>query len=82
MTSTDEMADLEVAAAATAKLTPYVHEVLAGCRESGRVVAVVSNNSARAVTAYLDRHGLSDGIAQVVARPSHDPALLKPVPTC
>ena len=38
------MTDLEVAAIATAKPTPYIHEVLAGCRESGRTVAVVSNN--------------------------------------
>jgi phosphoglycolate phosphatase len=75
-----EMTDLEVAAVATAKPTPYVHEVLAGCRESGRTVAVVSNNSAQAVSAYLDRHGLSDGIALVVARTSHDPAQLKPSP--
>lgn len=75
-----EMTDLEVTAAATAKPTPYVHEVLAGCRESGRTVAVVSNNSARAVNAYLDRHGLIDGVALVVARTSHDPALLKPSP--
>jgi HAD superfamily hydrolase (TIGR01662 family) len=75
-----EMTDLEVTAAATARPTPYVHEVLAGCRESGRTVAVVSNNSARAVNAYLDRHGLIDGVARVVARTSHDPALLKPSP--
>jgi phosphoglycolate phosphatase len=75
-----EMTDLEVAAVATAKPTPYVHEVLAGCRESGRTVAVVSNNSAQAVNAYLDRHGLNEGVGLVVARTSHDPALLKPSP--
>jgi phosphoglycolate phosphatase len=75
-----EMTALEVTAVATAKPTPYVHEVLAACRESGRTVAVVSNNSAQAVNAYLDRHGLSGGIALVVARTSHDPALLKPSP--
>jgi HAD superfamily hydrolase (TIGR01549 family) len=76
-----EMTDLEVAAVATAKPTPYVHEVLvAGCRESGRTVGVVSNNSARAVSAYLDRHGLIGSVALVVARTSHDPALLKPSP--
>jgi HAD superfamily hydrolase (TIGR01662 family) len=75
-----EMTDLEVTAATTAKPTPYVHEVLASCRESGRTVAVVSNNSARAVNAYLERHGLIDGIALVVARTSHDPAELKPSP--
>ena len=75
-----EMADLEVAAVPTAKPTPYIHEVIASSRESGRIVGVVSNNSPRAVTTYLDRHSLSDGIRLVVARTSHDPALLKPSP--
>ena len=75
-----EMASLEVAAVPTAEPTPYVHEVIASARESSRIIGVVSNNSSRAVRAYLDRHGLSDGIANVVARTSHDPALLKPSP--
>jgi phosphoglycolate phosphatase len=75
-----EMADLEVAAVPTAEPTPYVHEVLASARESGRIVGVVSNNSIRAVSAYLDRHDLSDGIDLIVARTSHDAALLKPSP--
>jgi phosphoglycolate phosphatase len=65
-----EMADLEVAAVTTAEPTPYVHEVIASARESGRIIGVVSNNSPRAVNAYLDR----------VARTSHDLALLKPSP--
>jgi phosphoglycolate phosphatase len=75
-----EMTDLEVAAVPTADPTPYVHQVIASARESGRIVAVVSNNSPRAVNAYLDRHSLSNGITLVVARTSHDPALLKPSP--
>jgi phosphoglycolate phosphatase len=75
-----ELADLEVTAAATAKPTPYLHEVLAACQQSGRITAVVSNNGTRAVNAYLERNGLSDGIRLVVARTSHDPALLKPSP--
>lgn len=75
-----EMTDLEVAAVPTAEPTPYVHEVIASTRESGRIVGVVSNNSPRAVNAYLDRHSLSGGIRLVVARTSHDPALLKPSP--
>jgi phosphoglycolate phosphatase len=75
-----EMADLEVTAAPTAEPTPYVHEVIASARESDRIIGVVSNNSARAVNAYLDRHGLSGGIRLVVARTSPDPALLKPNP--
>jgi beta-phosphoglucomutase-like phosphatase (HAD superfamily) len=75
-----EMADLELAAVPTAEPTPYVHEVIASARESGRIIGVVSNNSPRAVNAYLDRHSLSGGIRLVVARTSHDPALLKPSP--
>jgi HAD superfamily hydrolase (TIGR01662 family) len=75
-----EMADLEVAAVPTAEPTPYVHEVIASVVESGRTIGVVSNNSSRAVNAYLDRHGLSEGIALVVARTCHNPALLKPNP--
>ena len=75
-----ELTDQEVAAVATAKPTPYVHDVLAACRESGRVTAVVSNNSERAVQFYLTRHGLDDRTGPVFARTSHDPALLKPSP--
>ena len=75
-----EMTDHEVAAVATAEPTPYIHDVLAACRESGRIIGVVSNNSERAVHAYLDRHGLGDRIGPVFARTSHDPALLKPSP--
>ena len=75
-----EMTDQELAAVATAAPTPYVHEVVTACQNSGRSVAVVSNNSARAVHAYLVRHGLDDRIGLVVARTDHDPALLKPSP--
>lgn len=75
-----EMTELEITAAASAQPTPYVRDVIAGCRESGRTAAVVSNNSARAVNAYLDRHDLTSGFAQVFARTSPDPALLKPSP--
>jgi beta-phosphoglucomutase-like phosphatase (HAD superfamily) len=50
------------------------------CHNSGRSVAVVSNNSSGAVHSYLTRHGLDDRISLVVARTNHDPALLKPSP--
>ena len=74
------MTDQELAAVATAAPTPYVHDVVTACQNSGRSVSIVSNNSARAVHAYLARHGLDDRISLVVARTSHDPALLKPSP--
>jgi phosphoglycolate phosphatase len=73
-----EMADQELAAVATARPTPYVHDVVTSCRDSRRAVAVVSNNSDRAVRRYLALHGLYDRIDLVCARTSHDPALLKP----
>jgi len=75
-----EMTDQELAAVVTAAPTPYIHEVVTACQNSGRSVAVVSNNSARAVHSYLARHGLDDRISLVVARTNHDPALLKPSP--
>jgi phosphoglycolate phosphatase len=75
-----EMTDQELAAVAIAAPTPYVHEVVTACQNSGRSVAVVSNNSYRAVHSYLARHGLDDRISLVVARTHHDPALLKPSP--
>jgi phosphoglycolate phosphatase len=75
-----EMTDQELAAVATATPTPYVHEVVTACQNSGRSVAVVSNNSAAAVHSYLARHALDDRISLIVARTNHDPALLKPSP--
>jgi phosphoglycolate phosphatase len=74
------MTELEITAAATARPTPHVRDVIAGCRESGRATAIVSNNSARAVNAYLARHDLAEALPLVVAHTSHDPALLKPSP--
>jgi beta-phosphoglucomutase-like phosphatase (HAD superfamily) len=68
-----EMTGQELAAVATAAPTPYVHDLVTAGQNSGRSVSVVSNNSARAVHAYLGRHGLDDRISLVVARTSHDP---------
>jgi phosphoglycolate phosphatase len=75
-----EMADQEVAAVPTARPAPYVHDVVISARESGRTVGVVSNNSERAVRAYLDQHGLDDRIDYIAARTSPNPDLLKPDP--
>ena len=73
-----ELAALEAAAAHTAAPTPDLTDVLSACHESGRQVAIVSNNSARAVRIYLDIHELTGQIGAVAARTGHDPALLKP----
>lgn len=76
----DEMTEQELAAVPTARPTAYVHDVVTSCRESGRTVAVVSNNSDRAVRTYLELHNLDDRVDLVVARTSPDPSLLKPNP--
>ncbi|URM92765.1 HAD hydrolase-like protein [Streptomyces sp. MRC013] len=49
-------------------------------REAGRRVAVVNNNSAECVRAYLDRHDLSAYVLEVVGRAEHRPDLMKPNP--
>jgi phosphoglycolate phosphatase len=73
-----ELAALESAAAHTAAPTPGLADVLSACHDSGRQVAIVSNNSACAVRAYLDLHELTGQIGAVAARTGHDPAILKP----
>jgi phosphoglycolate phosphatase len=74
------MTELEVTAVKTADPSAYVHEAVTSCRDSGRTVTVVSNNSARAVRAYLTMHALDGPINLVIARTSPDPGLLKPHP--
>ncbi len=73
-----ELAALECAAACTAAPAPGLAEVLSTCHDSGRQVAIVSNNSARAIHAYLNLHELTGMIGAVAARTGHDPAILKP----
>lgn len=71
----------ELAAAETALPTPGAAEFLAACHRTGRPVAVVSNNSAPAITRYLDRAGLSRLVTHIEGRDPHDQALMKPDPT-
>jgi phosphoglycolate phosphatase len=73
-----ELAALESTAARTTAPTPDLADVLTACHDSGRQVAIVSNNSARAVRIYLDLHELTGQIGAVAARTGQDPALLKP----
>lgn len=61
-------------------MTPGLSEVLDTLRRSGHSITIVSNNSAAAVHAFLDAHGLAARIDHVVARTEPDPALLKPNP--
>lgn len=70
----------ETQAAATALPTPGAHELLAACADTGRRVMIVSNNSANAITAYLQRSGLARYVTSVVGRHPGDPSLMKPAP--
>ena len=73
--------DAEVRAIATATPTPGAVDVLRAARAGGRLVAIVSNNSAEAVRAYLDAHELNPYVDHIAARhDGMDPRLLKPNP--
>jgi phosphoglycolate phosphatase len=69
-----EMTGQEVEAVATARPFPYVHEVVTSARGTGRRIAIVSNNSERAVATYLAQHGLADRVDLISARASANPA--------
>lgn len=70
----------EIKAVESATPTPGVDEFLAACREAGRQLAIVSNNTGAAVRAYLDRVGLTGFVQHVEARDPSDPTLMKPSP--
>ncbi|MGW4208339.1 HAD family hydrolase [Lentzea sp. NPDC004789] len=70
----------EVEAVATAEPTPWAHDLVRAWHRSGRLAAIVSNNSSRAVETYLGRHDLAGCIAYVSGRRAPDPRLLKPHP--
>ena len=75
-----ELSRAEEAAADSAEATPGADAFLQACRETSRTVAVLSNNSAGAITRYLDRAGLTDLVHLVEGRNPSDPSLMKPHP--
>jgi phosphoglycolate phosphatase len=70
----------EVQAVTTATPAPGAAEFLAACQATARPVAIVSNNSAEAITTYLHRHDLASLVAHVQGRDRRDPGLMKPNP--
>ncbi|WP_406512263.1 HAD-IA family hydrolase [Streptomyces sp. NBC_00161] len=60
--------------------TPGAVEAIQAARLSGRVVMVVSNNSADCVQRFLEVHGLGQYVTGIVGRPSGQPHLMKPNP--
>jgi beta-phosphoglucomutase-like phosphatase (HAD superfamily) len=70
----------EVEAATNATPTPGSTLLMESCAARGLPVAVVSNNAAQAVAAYLDKQGLSHLVQHVQGRDPDDPRLMKPNP--
>jgi hypothetical protein len=70
----------ELAAIASAAPTPGAAETIHACHDTSRPVAIVSNNSEPAISAYLTTHNLTDHIACISTRTHTDIARLKPHP--
>ncbi|MDG6106119.1 HAD hydrolase-like protein [Dactylosporangium aurantiacum] len=76
----DALCRAELLAAASAIPEPYGREVIITAREAGKPVAIVSNNSAAAIEAYLDAHRLKQHIAYIAGRAYAQPDRMKPNP--
>lgn len=70
----------ELDAVRSSRPPPGACAFLAACERTGRLVAIVSNNNADAIKAYLDLHGLTSLIAHVEGRDPDDPQRMKPNP--
>lgn len=76
----DALCKAELHAVRSAAPTAYAREVIVAARKVGKPVAIVSNNSAGAVMAYLTVAGLAGHITSVVGRAYADPSRMKPNP--
>lgn len=72
------LAEMEVEAAKTARQTSGLIDLLVACRDTNRLVAIVSNNSHTAVSNYLEENGLSGYFHEVQARSFDSITLMKP----
>jgi phosphoglycolate phosphatase len=72
--------EAEVHAIRTAAPTPHAGEFMRAWQSTGRLLAVVSNNSHAAVEAYLTAHHLRTYVDGIAARTEPDPTLMKPSP--
>lgn len=70
----------EVEAASSAQATAGADRVINTWSNTGRPIAVVSNNSVVAINSYLDRRGLMNRIAYISGRLDPSPERLKPDP--
>lgn len=70
----------EITAACTAAPTPFGRECVIGALEAGKSVTMVSNNSAGAISVYLDRQRLTCYGLPISGRAYARPELMKPNP--
>ena len=75
-----ELCRAELDAADSAEEAPGAGAFLTACRSTGRTLAIVSNNSADAITRYLDRIGWAELVDAIEGRDPSDPELMKPHP--
>jgi beta-phosphoglucomutase-like phosphatase (HAD superfamily) len=75
-----ELTLLEVQAVTTARPADGGAELISAARQSGRSVAIVSNNSGQAIATYLKHHGLTRYVSVVIGRDDPNPAHMKPSP--
>lgn len=77
------LSEEEELAARSAQPTPQADEFIRAVADSGRVLAITTNNAPTAVETYLTHHGL-DGFFErrIFGRVAKDPALMKPHPDC
>ncbi|WP_233513377.1 HAD family hydrolase [Micromonospora craterilacus] len=76
----DTLCAAERYAASVAAPTPFGHEVILGAHALGVPVAVVSNNSAVAIEAYLTAHDLAAYVTPIIGRAYANPRRMKPDP--
>ncbi|QEU97510.1 HAD family hydrolase [Streptomyces kanamyceticus] len=76
----DLLTEGEVRAAQCAPATRGAHELIRELWRRGARIAVVTNNSPRAVASYLHRHGLSDAFGPHIYGRGPDADQLKPDP--
>lgn len=76
----DELVAAEIEAVASAAPTLGAAEVLRAAKQTGRQVAIVSNNAAASVEAYVRDHAIDSQVDYVAARRSPEPELMKPNP--
>jgi HAD superfamily hydrolase (TIGR01549 family) len=68
----------ELRAAESSELTHGARDFLEACRATGRPVAMVSNNFAPAIRAFLQREHLGGYVQHIEGRDPTDPRLMKP----